>query len=501
MACVEAEEIARLAVDLELAVQAAQGEADARRQAEKRLAAAETCLLQRKTGGPAQRSMSPTRTLRGGEGTGHLGHSSGVKGEGEREGGDGWTAVDLSAQDVFQAPSERNSERETSSLPPPPSRGALGSTIASRGRAVHGGGPSNIRRKEFSAVLKGKGRSPSPPRKGRNAAGAMEQQQRRRRPWGSSPPPSPRRGRGAGSSSVSSVTADCRRPLAGAGAGAAASAEHKLRSPRRRRSNERVPGEGVNESSASLGRDPGWSRGGITDKTRVRETAAHDASRHSYVGERGTDTAGERRTRSSATERRGGENDTIATTATTTTPAGADVAAEIRREWEQPTPTSGGGQETSSSVAEAVAAAIRGVDLTETIARELRAAVATVPASSLSSSNDRGGKSSAGGMISGSSRSDLRAYEQRAGTGLGRFEGGDLLSFIRQGGGGGSNAAAGGSSDKSASAAVGTPPSGDGGRRLKSREVAELESDVQHIFQFFAAKDGRKVSGLSGGAR
>lgn len=31
---------------------------------------------------------------------------------------------------------------------------------------------------------------------------------------------------------------------------------------------------------------------------------------------------------------------------------------------------------------------------------------------------------------------------------------------------------------------------------MKSREVAELESDVQHIFKFFAAKDGRKLSGL-----
>ena len=45
---------------------------------------------------------------------------------------------------------------------------------------------------------------------------------------------------------------------------------------------------------------------------------------------------------------------------------------------------------------------------------------------------------------------------------------------------------------------------GDRGRALKSREVVQLESDVQHIFQFFEARDrvgkvGGERSGLAGG--
>lgn len=485
MACVEAEEIARLAVDLERAIQEAQAEAKARRHAEKRLAAVETSLLQRKTAEPVQRSTSPARSPHGGAGCRIIGRSD-VEGERDRGRG-GWT-TDLTKQDVFQAPSERNSERDSSSLPPP-SRGALGSTIASRGRVVHGG-PAK-KRKEFCSCLKSKGRSPISPRRGRDA-GLIDQ----RRPWGSSPPPSPRRGRDNGSSL--SATIGRRRPLAGAGA---AHAEHK-QSPRRH-SNERVPRERLHESPAASRCDPAC-RGGVTDKKRLPETTATAVDQHGrgsrnlYVDERETGTSGERR-RPSATETRGGTN------GTTTPTAAADATAETPRESQS---MSGGGQETPS-VAEAVAAAIRGIDLTETIARELRAAVATAPAStpcpgsanvydrssgqnSSADGGGGGGESTFDGTTCGR-RSSLRGHEQRGETSVGCVEGGDLLSFIRQ-----SNSAS--SWGGGTPAATVGPPSRDGGRCLKSREVADLESDVQHIFKFFAAKDGRNLSGLSGGA-
>ncbi|CAN0287241.1 unnamed protein product, partial [Pylaiella littoralis] len=467
VACVEAEEIARLAVDLERAVQAAHAEAEARRHAEERLAAAETRLWQRKTGGHAQRPASPARSPRGGAGCKIL-----CRGDvdGGREGGRGGRTADFTAEDVFQAPSERNSERESSPLPTP--RGALGSTIASRARVVSGG-PAN-RRKEFSTCSKGEGRSSSSPQGGRGAE-VVEQ----RRPWGSSPPPSPRRGRGNGSSL--SVTTSRRRPLADAGAASAEQQESPRRHPK-----DRLPGERRDESSAASRCDHGW-RGDVTDKTQLPGTTTTTTttttvnrydrgSRHSHVGEREADTAGERGG-SSATRRRGGDNDT-------TTLTEADATTEARRERKPDGGGGGGGGLATSSVAEAVAAAMSGVDLTETIARVLRAAVATAPVSSSSPGsadvNDR------------SSGQDTRANdsrEQRRGeTRLGCYEGRDLLSYMRQGD---RNKSAWGSGKPAATVGA---PSVDGGRFLKSREVAELESDVQHIFRFFAAKDGRRLS-------
>lgn len=133
------------------------------------------------------------------------------------------------------------------------------------------------------------------------------------------------------------------------------------------------------------------------------------------------------------------------------------------------------------------AVALRGVDLTAKIAQELRAAVATTPASAVSPgfSDGSSGQSTTAGAGDGGGSSGRVGDDGRRDNILVCLEGGDLLTSIWQGT---SQYALDGDKSKPIAA-------------MRSREVAELESDVQHIFQFFAAKDGRKRSGMGAADR
>lgn len=424
VACVEAEEIARLAVDLERAVRAAKAEADKRRNLEERLAAAEARLT--------KRSRSPVRSPRG------TGGGTGVRGEreGGQEGGRAHSAG-FHAGEAFRASLEEDGGKKCtsgSSLPPP--RGALGSTVASRGRSAFDGpatGPNGR-----SGGLKGGGRSSVSPRR----KGSAEKVHRR--PWGSSPPPSPRRK--ADGSGASAAASRHRSRVDGE----AASAERK--NHRRRLSEERL--FSAERDSTSREYDPGWRRG-TSANPPARKTAKEPPgreNRHPSVVRR------EEGSPTSSTERLRGTRDAPPATVTDTT------AAEVRRRTAQGTPMVG-------------VEALRGVDLTAKIAQELRAAVATTPASAVSpgyfSDGSRGQNAPAGD-----------GGDERRGNILGCPEG-DLLKTIWQGT---SQYALDGDNRKPIAA-------------MRSREVAELESDVQHIFQFFAAKDGRKRSEMSAAGR
>lgn len=444
MACVEAEEIARLAVDLERAVRAANAEAEKRRHAEKCLQAAETRLLDVTAGcSPLvlprpERARSPRASARR------------VEAQARRE------AARVCQQPFGPAAAEgctppgspKGDGERASGSSLPPSKGALGSTIASRGRSA-----AAARRKEERSSA-GKGRSQSSPPRGRDTE---TKGKGKRRPWGSSPPPSPHGGGSLlGKPAVASKLNPSRLRRPGDN-----EAEQKQTPPRRR------PGDLV----GAVKREAAGSRGNGTESRGVQTGTAQDPSDCS-VGPREADAAGESRRGGFTTVGRAGSAaprvDETAEPRIEAASAGRDQGI---------TPTVGG-----------IAAAIRGVDLKATIARELRAAVATTPASAVSSENFNGGGGggqrtpAGGGAPAGGDRQREKAF--------GELDGGDLLNEITRGSG------------KCAwtdlipdTVAGGLSSAVNGGRTLKSREVAELESDVQHIFQFFAAKDGRKRSG------
>ncbi|CAM9911757.1 unnamed protein product [Hapterophycus canaliculatus] len=286
----------------------------------------------------------------------------------------------------------------------------------------------------------------------------------KKRPWGSSPPPSPRRG--------------VRSP-GGAGAVPAKAAEHR-RFPLRH-SDEKQLGVAARGTRTTVGdgADPTLDRGRTRSREGLQEASARK-ERHNFTGGREADACADGSREYSVTERTG-VREALALT-------GEERIAGPAADWRRPT---GDGRDTP-----AAAASYLGVDLTATIARELRAAVATTPASTVSpgSGNFKGGGGgqntpAVGGGHSADARARIGGEHHDKKIGSVEEEGGDLLKSVRRGG------------SKYAWDDVNPGIGGLGeslgdGRGLKSREVAELESDVQHIFQFFAAKDGRKCSGL-----
>ncbi|CAM9350410.1 unnamed protein product [Ectocarpus sp. 6 AP-2014] len=443
VACVEAEEIARLAVDLERAVRAANAEAEKRRHAEKCLQAAETRLLDATAG------CSPLVLPRPERARSPRASAGRVEAPALREAARVCRKpFGPAAAEGCTPPGSPNGDGERasgSSLPP--SRGALGSTIASRGRSA-----AAARRKEEGSSA-GKGRSQSSPPRGRDT-----ETKGKRRPWGSSPPPSPPRGGSLlGKPTVASKLNPSRLRRPGEN-----EAEHKQPPPRRR------PGEVI----GAVKRESTGSPGNGTESRGVQTGTTQDPSDCS-VGLREADSAGESGRGGFTTVGRGGSTaphiDETAEPRIEAASAGRDLGI---------TPTVGG-----------IAAAIRGVDLKATIARELRAAVATTPASAVSSENFSGG-GGGGGQRTPAGGGAPPGGDRQLEKALGELDGGDLLNEITRGSG------------KCAwtdlipdTVAGGLSSAANGGRVLKSREVAELESDVQHIFQFFAAKDGRKRSG------
>ncbi|CAN0049782.1 unnamed protein product, partial [Ectocarpus fasciculatus] len=453
VACVEAEEIARLAVDLERAVRAANAEAEKRRHAEKRLEAAETRLLDVTAG------CSPLVLPRPERARSPRASAGRVEAQARREAGACRKPFGPAAAEGRTPPGSPKGDGERasgSSLPP--SRGALGSTIASRGRSA-----AAARRKD-AGLGAGQGRSLSSPPRGRDTETKVK-----RRPWGSSPPPSPHRGGSLlGKPAVASKLNPSRDRRPGD------NEAEQTRPPPRRRPGELVgtvkgaPGGGANGQRESAG-----SRGnGGTESRGVQTGTTQDPSDCS-VGLREAAAPGESRRGGFTIDGRGGS-----------TAPHVDETAEPRIE-----AASGGRDQGVTPAVGGIAAAIRGVDLKATIARELRAAVATTPASAVSSENFNGGGGGGGQRTPAGGGAPARGDQQHEKV-LGALDGGDLLNEITRGSG------------KYAwtdlipdTVAGGLSSADNGGRALKSREVAELESDVQHIFQFFAAKDGRKRSG------
>ena len=444
-------------MDLERAVRSAKAEADKRRTVEDRLATAEARLSCRETGAleprsSHRRSRSPIGSPPG-TGTGGRTRGRGERGK-EGNGGEGrGKSADFHPGEVLEAPPGENGGKECSSLPPP--RGALSSTIASRGRSVHDRPATGSN--GFPGGLKGKGRASLSPRRSRNAAEAKGQ----RRPWGSSPPSSPRR-KGDGGPNTSLAATRNRQPADGG----ASSAERKQQH-RRRHSEERLPAE---RASAGRGGDPGW-HGDKYGYPSARQTATKPPGRESRYASADWREAG---SLPSSTEQKGdAKNDPAAE-------ADRDRTAGARRE--RPPSSRAQGTPGVGTAAAAAASALRGVDLSAKIAQELRAAVATTPASAVSpgyfSDGSSGQTTPAGG--GGRVGDDVRRADI-----LGCLEGGDLLKSIWQG---------------TSQYALDGDHDHDTKRKpiaaMRSREVAELESDVQHIFQFFAAKDGRKRSGM-----
>lgn len=148
--------------------------------------------------------------------------------------------------------------------------------------------------------------------------------------------------------------------------------------------------------------------------------------------------------------------------------------------------TGGGDQE---SMAETSVATTRGEEIAETVARELRLAVATTSAASPASvvgfpagstGRDTPSDYGTGNHERRDEKSGSRQREKDSFLLLGRKDGSKHADSVRNPG-------------------PSVPLSGDCGQSLKSREVAELESDVQHIFQFFSSARGFKA-GQDGGS-
>ncbi|CAM9098955.1 unnamed protein product [Scytosiphon promiscuus] len=446
VAYVEAEEIARLAVDLEGAVRASNAEAERRRQAEDRLEAAQKRLLHLATGASAGggsptprtgcKTLSPRRNGIAGRGRAQK-VAGGVRGD---------SVGPLAAGTSRGKAPAASCEREAASTPP--TRSALGSTIASRARSTRDG-PAN-RRKVCGEG--GTGRFLGSPRRAQREAEMKD----KKRPWGSSPPPSPRR--------------ELRPPGGTAGASPTQGAGYARPLPRQ--SDEKVWGVagGGGRTAVRHDVDPALDRGRTWPCEKLQEASIqrgrHPPGRGKEAGAF-ADGLGEylARERTDVPEAPDGEDVVTGSAAAAGWCRSGDVG--------QDTPASG--------------PSYLGVDLTATIARELRAAVATTPSSTLSPGSINFNRGGVGGGGGGDKRTDVRKGrgEERQDEPFGSVleGGGDLLRSIRRGG---SKHAWDG----------GNPGVGESGRGSNSREVAELELDVQHIFHFFAAKDGRKRSGL-----
>lgn len=509
MACVEAEEIARLAVDLEQAVRRANSEAEKRREAEERLAATEKLLLRWKSGDVGgdrrgrrwSRSRSPTPSPRGGTGS---------RGRGPTETAGGSVRADSPTKRAWgnwegKVAAERGCVRENGGAVrslQSPSR-ATGSTIASRGRRSGEGRPA---REEERAFVGEKGRSSTSPRRDRGA------DKERRRPWKFSPPSSPNRGEGGFGASVKPAA---RRQSWGCATSPSEQKSPSLRSPKRA---ARFSADGAAAVSRRDAERRGRADTGDALPCETEEPFGRSNGRRA-VGRREVDARGAGDVGRPSTAERGG-SDAVSNGGSSRRPShranGAMAVAEkyptteLRRgrrpsgTWQGEAdgaasgagtraPNGGGEYSNGASTAGAIAAAIRGVDLTATIARELRLAVATTTSASPASPASEAGFAvdcaGDGTVADGSTarRERRRGPERRTENSRGILEGGTSSGRRANVG------------KKHVSDVVGpspgSAPPGDGGRALKSREVAELESDVQHIFQFFAAKDrGGKTS-------
>lgn len=482
----EAEEIARLAADLEQAVRTANAEAQRRRGAEDRLAAAERRLTRWKgssdLGGRAtdgrslrSRSRSPPQSP-----CDRAGGRKGAAGAVEK------FATKSGASEVRACAGGRaaahawgvgesiggSPEREMKSLQPP--ERAMGSTIASRGR--RSASDRIAGQKEESG---GKGLSSGSP--GGN----------KHRPRGaSSPSPSRRRGDSSALSPSDQCTTGRSSRDSEPDHGSATRGHFSRRYPNGARTvaeehrtvercdprRERRAIEGAKAPPLETQESPGAGR---RRYSAGRRSVARDGVDRREPGPAGSVaagavTAGSRRERRADVVRHSKVDGPV------TLGSGEVYAEEEARKG-----SGGGGQE---SMAETSVAITRGEELAETVARELRLAVATTSAASPASvagfpagatGGDTPSDYGTGSHERRHEKSGSRQREEDPFLLLGRKDGSKHADSVRNPG-------------------PSVPLSGDCGQSLKSREVAELESDVQHIFQFFSSARGFKA-GQDGG--
>lgn len=532
----EAEEIARLATDLEQAVRTANAEAQRRRDAEDRLVASERRLAHwkgsRDLGGRAvtdvrslrPRSRSPPQSPRDGAdsrrgaagavekfvtrsgvsearacaGGRAAAHAWGVGGSNDR-------SPERELKSHVWGVGESNDgspEREVKKLLQPQRR-AMGSTIASRGRRS---ASDRISGHRWESVGKG-GYSESPP--GGN----------KRRPTGaSSPSPSRRRGGDSSARSGSNQFTTGRssrdsEPEYGRASGGhfsrrmpngtkTVAEEHRTVERYDSRREQRAI-EGANASPRETQESPGARRrrpslvrceaGGSSRRSPVElRSGASDGVDRRQPGRAGPVAAGaitaeDMRERRASVIRHSKED------APVTLDGGEVYADEEARKGSSN--GRGGGRE---SMAETSVATTRGEELAATVARELRLAVATTSAASPVSvagfppgstggntPSDRGnGSGNHERRRGGNERRDVKPDSRQREEDLllpGRKDGSKHADSVRN-------------------PVPSVPLSGDCGQALKSREVAELESDVQHIFQFFSSARGFKAGQDGGGS-
>lgn len=515
----EAEEIARLAADLEQAVRTADAEAQRRREAEDRLAAAERRLASWKGSSnpdngaadgrsPRVRSRSPPQSPRESAG-GRRRAAEAAEDVARKSGvpeGRAYAGRRAAAQAWGEEGSEDGSpEREKTSLQSPTR--ATGSTIASRGRRCV---PDRVARQKGDSV--GKERSSVSPRGSK------------RRPGSSSPSPSHRRGGGSSALSASDqntagILSRDAEPDYGHGAASGSSS--------RRCSNGNGTRTAAEEHGTFERCDPRRGRRVIesakSPPRESRESPGGGGRRRPSVGRR--EASG--RSRRPSTEPKNGAcnggdlrrgpgraSPIVAETAATT--AESDPNPEGRRERRTGVVRHGkedgsvrfdggevgddegarkgttGGRDREGSTAETTpGASVSGQELAATVARELRLAVATTtspasPASVAGFPAVSAGENTPSDYSTGNRQQTGGGGEQRGEKPGSRRREDPMLLPRRK------------DSGKNADR-IRTPPgksrdqSGDCGQSSKSREVAELESDVQHIFQFFSAARGLKT--------
>lgn len=550
----EAEEIARLTKELEQAVSTAKREAERRRAAEQRLATLDTRLLSLKTNGrrtPRSGSRTPSPHPHG--------RSNDARAPAN---GTGWAhGKRLCPRDCSSSPSSAwgdsgSRERETMSLPPP--KRVMDSTISSRGRRLTEDGTATRRERGRGH---GKGHSSPSPRRSRG----FEQQHWR--PPGRSPPPSPqdggRDGRDGGAASGGAAAASGHpRPHRRRQSGEVGPVRGLTKSSSLGFFNESVKNGGG-------GGDNGGGRGGGNVGGRGREPSSRLVKGRLGRGERGASplhygggwsgrsslgrrssedfrgvagglggpsrpargdsdgggrsAAGAGRLSRTAVSSRASKSNAVTAEEDVKKHAAVRGASSKR----PPERRSGvalqgqggdasGGTRVSTpadgflsgemSAAGAFAAAIRDVDFSETVARELRLAVATTAAPAPAAAAPPVSRATRG---AGWDFAETKARKQTPVDGAGARDetaapvnedkwGSDAPESWEKGGTPGRHRRGKSDSLYSNGRGLGTP-AGDGGRGLKSREVVELENDVQHIFQFFVARDRAGSVGAGGG--
>lgn len=508
MACVEAEEIARLSVDLEKAIRTANGETGKRKDAEERLAAVEERMLKLKTRSPdsrtvwrSRRSRSPTSSPRDGVG----GRDHDAKARGRVDGTP--SSPEIRPRAGERAPEARGRsgdeggrKREARSRHAP-SR-ATGATFASRTRQSVPDRPARQNRSSVGDVR----RSSDVSRADRGG------EKGRTRPWASQPRPS--RFRGECVDDASDATGR-RRTRGDVGA------SPKRKAPPARYTNTVGKVGTDSRSETILHGDREWREGlerASKSSPCEAEESAGGGKRRFSVGRREVSAAGGGDSRRSSAAQavcnaRSAADDQEAGNDMDHRAEGA-AAVEIRAsedgsrrerqassvrhgkaddasDLDASAPDAGKGLD-GASTAEvgATAAALLGLDISETVAREFRLAMSTAtrpcasPASAAgfatSSTGENTPTDGGAGKQEASPVGDEVRYEnpasrKRIGSPGGRHDGSEHFR-------GGLNP------DRA------RPSYADGGPASISREVTELEGDIQHIFQIVAAKDpGRNL--------